>query len=177
MTDTNHNTWSQAGAVEIAASGNDTVQTYYAGNATAGGNLGLNVQWATSNGDFTIFLYDIAGAAASPLDTSVGAIGNQTTAGNLTMPFTLTPTGGNELILTDVIWDFNTGIGLSGGLFDANEFDGESESGPEPIDQNNGWGHMTTTGNTPVSFTWQVQYSGLPVQFWAGMATAFKSAP
>jgi Putative Ig domain len=177
MTDTNHNTWSQAGTAQIAASGNDTVQTYYAGNATTSGTLGVTLNWSVTDGDFTILLYDVTGAATSPFDTTAGSNGNQTGAGNLTMPFTLTPAGANELIFTDVIWDYNTAYGLGGGYFDSNMFDGESQSGPEPIDENNGWGHILTTSNAAVSFTWTVQFGGLPVQYWAGMATAFRSAP
>jgi len=178
VTDTNHNAWSQAGATQIQA-GNDAVQTFYAGNATASGNLGLTVQWSATNGDFTIFLYDVTGAAASPLDTTAGSTGSQSTAGNLTMPFTITPVGANELIFAEVIWDYNTASGLAGPgqFFDTNTFDGESQSGPEPIDQNNGWGHVITNDNSTVGFTWTVMYSGLPTGNWAGMAAAFKAAP
>jgi hypothetical protein len=42
ITDTNQNTWTQAGATQIQAAGNDTVEAYYAGNAISG-NLGLTV--------------------------------------------------------------------------------------------------------------------------------------
>jgi hypothetical protein len=178
ITDTNNNAWSQAGATQTEA-GNDVVQAYYAGNATASGNLRLTVQWTATDGDFTFFLYDVAGAAASPLDTTAGATGSQSNAGNLTMPFTITPGGSGELIFTEVIWDYNTGAGLvgQGWLFDTNTFSGESQSGPEPIDQNNGWGHYVTTGTSPVTITWETMYGGLPTGNWSGLAVAFKPAP
>jgi hypothetical protein len=179
MTDSNNNTWSQAGATQMQA-GNDTVvQAFYAGNAKTSGDLTLTVNWSATDGDFTFFLYDIAGAASSPLDTSAGATGSQATAGNLTMPFTITPAGANELVFAEVMWDFNTASGLVGpeSFFDANTFDGESVSGPEPVDQNNGWGHVLTTGTAPVSISWQTRYNGLAVGNWAGMAVAFKPGP
>jgi hypothetical protein len=175
INDTSHNPWNQAGAVETT--GNDTVQTYYAGNATTSGGLTLTLQWSSANGDFTVLLYDVTGAATSPLDTTAGGTGDQAVAQNLTVPFTLTPAGANELIFTDVIWDFNTAAGLSGGLFDSDTYDGESENGPAPIDENNGWGHKLTTGTAAIGFTWNVSFGALPVGPWAGMAAAFKSAP
>ena len=178
ITDTNQNTWTQAGANQIQAGGNDTVGAYYAGNAIPG-NLALTVHWSASDGDQTIFLYDVTGAASSPLDTTAGSSGSQSVAGNLTTPFTITPAEANEIIFEEVIWDYNTGSGLvgQGQFFDTNTFDGESQSGPEPVDQNNGWGHAITTSTNPVGITWETMYSGLATGNWAGMAAAFKPAP
>ena len=69
MNDTNNNTWTQAGSSFIDLN-NDLVQTYYAGNAASSNNLGLTVNWSGSSGDFTILLYDVTGAATSPLDNN-----------------------------------------------------------------------------------------------------------
>jgi len=178
VADSNNNAWAQAGATQIQAN-NDVTQAFYAGSANTSGDLRLTVHWSATDGDFTFFLYDVTGAAASPLDTTGGATGSQSTAGNLTMPFTITPAEAGELIFAEVIWDYNTGAGLagSGWLFDTNTFDGEDQSGPEPIDQNNGWGHYVTTGTSPVSITWQTQYAGLPTGNWSATAVAFKPAP
>ena len=177
ITDTNQNAWTQAGATQTIG-GNDTVQAYYAENAVSG-NLGLTVQWSATDGDQTIFFYDVTGAATSPLDTTAGSSGSQSVAGNLTMPFTITPAGANEIIFEEVIWDSNTASGLVGPeqFFDSNTFDGESQSGPEPVDQNNGWGHALTTSTAPVAITWETMYSGLATGNWAGMAAAFTAAP
>ena len=89
------------------------------------------------------------------------------------MPFTITPAVSNEIIFSQVIWDFNTGTGLNGQLFDTNTFSGESVSGPESVDENNGWGHVITTSTDPVSFVWTVLSDNLPVGNWAGNAVAF----
>jgi hypothetical protein len=177
ITDTNQNTWTQAGATQTIA-GNDTVQAYYAENAISG-NLDLTVQWSATDGDQTIFFYDVTGAAASPLDTTAGSSGSQSVAGNLTMPFTITPAGANEIMFEEVIWDYNTASGLlgQGQFFDTNTFDGETQSGVSPVDQNNGWGHALTTSTAPVGITWETMYSGLAVGNWAGMAAAFTPAP
>jgi hypothetical protein len=178
VSDNNGNAWAQAGPTEIQAS-NDVTQAFYAGSATTSGNLRLTVHWSATDGDFSFFLYDITGAAASPLDTATGGIGSQSSSGNLTMPYTINPAQAGELVFAEVIWDYNTGAGIvgSGWLFDTNTFDGENQSGPEPIDQNNGWGHYYTTSTSPVSVTWQTMYPGLPTGSWSSVAVAFKPAP
>lgn len=179
IVDTNNNVWVQAGSTQVIAS-NDTVQAYFAANATTSANLALTLHWSSSSGgDFTIFFYDVVGAATSPLDVAIGNTGTQSTAGNLPMPFSITPATANELIFVQAIWDFNTGASLtgSGQLFDANTFDGESQSGPEPVDENNGWGHVPTATTANVTFIWGPLFGGLPFGNWAGMAVAFKAAP
>jgi hypothetical protein len=178
VADSNNNAWAQAGATQIE-NGNDVTQAFYAGSANSSGNLRLTVSWSATDGDFTFFLYDITGAAASPLDTTGGATGSQSADGNVSMPFTITPAQPGEIIFAEIIWDYNTGAGIvgSGWLFDTNTFDGENISGPEPIDQNNGWGHYVTTGTSPVTITWQTMFAGLPTGNWSGLAVAFKPAP
>ena len=172
MTDTNRNTWTQAGS-PVVTGDNDTVQAYYSGSATSSSDLGLTLNWTDGLGDFTIFLYDVTGAASSPFDSTAGAFDFQGTTGSVTMPFTITPAVSNEIIFSQVIWDFNTGTGLNGQLFDTNTFSGESVSGPESVDENNGWGHVITTSTDPVSFVWTVLSDNLPVGNWAGNAVAF----
>jgi hypothetical protein len=176
MTDSNHNHWSQAG--ETYTGGDAVAQAFYAPSAASSEDLGLQVSWSGTMGDYTFFLYDVLGAAASsPLDTTAGGSGNQGTAGNLTMPFTITPAAAGEIVFSEVMWDYNTGSGLVGQLFDTNTFTGESESGPEPVDENNGWGHTITTSTAPVAFTWTLLFDGLPTGAFAGMAAAFKAGP
>ena len=96
------------------------------------------------------------------------------------MPYTLTPAQSGELIFTDIMWDFNTAAGLSSSTgtsyFDTNTFSGESLSGPEPVDENNGWGHVIYTGTSAISFTWSQLSNTLPAGNWASMAVAFLPA-
>jgi len=164
MNDTNNNTWTQAGSSFIDLN-NDLVQTYYAGNAASSNNLGLTVNWSGSSGDFTILLYDVTGAATSPLDTTNGASGEQaSTSGTLTVPYTFTPAQSGELIFTDLMWGFNTATGLSfnvgTGYFEASMISGQSLNGPEPVEENNGWGHAIYTSTTAITFTWSQLSTG-----------------
>ncbi len=174
ITDSKNNVWQQAGS--NYSNGDATVQSFYAGNSTTSGDLRLSVSWGATQGDYSIFFYDVAGAAASPLDTATGAGGDQTDGENLTMPYTLIPATSDEIVFSEVMWDFNTGTGLVGQLFDTNTFSGESISGPEPVDENNGWGHTVTSNTNPLNFSWQTMQTNLPVGDWTGMSAAFKGA-
>lgn len=176
MSDSNSNTWAQAGPTQQTS--DPVVQAYYAGNAASSSDLGVTVHWNGTNGDYTIFFYDVIGAATSPLDTTAGNTGVQTVAGNLTT-FAITPGTANEIVFAEVIWRFNTATGLAGAgqLFDANKFDGESPDGPEPVDENNGWGHVITTTTAPVTITWTALSPSVPVDGWASTGAAFKAGP
>jgi hypothetical protein len=177
LTDSSGNTWTAA--PNTTQSTNDPgVQAFYAANATSSANLALTASWTNSGGDQTFFLYDVVGASSSPLDVGTGATGIQTSAGNLTV-FSIAPASAGEIVFVQTVWRFNTGVGLagSGQLFDANTFDGESQSGPEPVDENNGWGHVFTSSTTPLTFTWIPQFAGLAFDGWAGNAVAFKAGP
>jgi hypothetical protein len=180
LTDTNNNSWVQAGSTFVTPD-SVMVQTYFAGNATSSSNLGLTLNWSGTDGDYTILFYDVTGAAITPLDTTNGAADVQNdTSGTLAVPYTLTPAQPGELIFTDSMWDANTGTGLitSTGTpyFDTNLFSGESLSGPEPVDENNGWGHVISTSTSPISFTWSQVSTTLPAGNWASMAVAFLPA-
>ena len=174
ISDSSGNSWSQAGAT--AANGDATAQAYYTGGAATSADLGLTLNWSGSSGDYTALLYDVTGAAAEPLDTATGAVGTQATAGNLTMPFTITPATANELVFLAAAWQQNTGTGLVGQFFDANGFSGESLNGPGPVDENNGWGHAITTSTAAVGFTFTLESATTATGNWVATAAAFQAA-
>lgn len=172
ITDSNNNIWQHAGSYAVT---NDPVTgIFYAGNATCSGTQKLTVQWDANSGDQTILYYDVEGASASPLDTTMKGNGGQSSAGNLTV-FSITPTtSATELIFCSMPVQFNTVTGLVNGFNDANMFDGESLSGPEPVDENNGWGHFVTSSANAVNVTWTFQSSTQAANGWASVAAAFK---
>ena len=183
LTDSDSNAWAQAGFTYQATSGgDDTVQVYFAGNAASSTNLSLTVKFSASTCDWSILFYDVSGAAISPLDTTNGATGDQSsTSGTLIVPYTITPAQSGELIFTNIIWDYNTATGLSSNVgtsySDANMFSGELISGPEPVDQNNGWGHAISTSTSAITFTWdQANDTSLAAGPYASIAAAFKAA-
>jgi hypothetical protein len=172
MTDSNGNRWEQAGST--VENGDQDVQTFYAASANCSSTLSVNVQWNETDGDQTILFYDVAGAAASPLDTTGSAAGMQTATGNLTA-FSITPsTSSTEIIFAMMPVDYNTVTGLVNGLNDADTFSGESVSGPEPVDENNGWGHFVVSSTNAVPVTWTFLSNSLAAETWTSMASAFK---
>ena len=182
LVDSDNNAWEQAGSTyTYNGGGQDTVQVYYAGNAKTSTDLSLTAHFTANTCDWSILFYDITGASPTPLDTTNGGTGNQTsTSGSLKVPFTITPAQPGELIFTNIIWDYNTVTGLSSNsgasYSDVDWFTGEAISGPEPVDQNNGWGHVVSTSNTATSFTWaQANDTSLPAGPYAAMAAAFKA--
>ena len=172
MTDSNGNSWKQAGPT--LTYGDTDLQTFYAASASCSSTLKVTVQWNSTDGDQSILFYDVAGAAASPLDTTASATGSQGTPGNLTA-FSITPsTSSTEIIFAMMPVDFNTVTGLVNGLNDANMFSGEALSGPEPVDENNGWGHFVVSSTNPVPVTWTFITNSLAAGAWSSMASAFK---
>ena len=171
MTDSNGNSWEQAGSL---TNGDTDLQTFYAASASCSNALTVTVQWDSTDGDQSILFYDVAGAAASPLDTTGSATGSQSTAGNLTA-FSITPsTSSTEIIFALMPVDFNTVTGLVNGLNDADMFSGEALSGPEPVDENNGWGHFVVSSTNAVPVTWTFMSNSQAAGSWSSMASAFK---
>jgi hypothetical protein len=181
ITDSTGESWIPTGMTYMNP-GNDTVKVFYVADAQPANGRSLTVNWSQNTSDQTLFLYDISGADTSPLDTSAGEGGDSqsTTMGSYTPPFTLTPAGAGELVLAEIIWDYNTDIDLSCnngvGLVDVNYYDGESLDGPCPIDENNGWGHVYTANAAAMSFTWSGLNPTEPVGGSAAISVAFKPA-
>jgi hypothetical protein len=172
ITDSNSNTWQLAGSYAVTS--DPVTGIFYAASATCSGTQKLTVHWDANTGDQTILYYDVAGASVSPLDTTMSMTGSQGAAGNLTV-FSIAPsTSSTELIFCSMPVQFNTVTGLANGFNDANTFDGESLSGPEPVDENNGWGHFVTSSTNPVSVKWTFQSPTVPALGWASVAAAFK---
>ncbi len=166
------NTWTQA---KLATAGDCMTQLFYAGNTAPNPGLSISLSWQATDTDATALLYDVIGASTSPFDVAAGGGNDSNDAiGDLTLPFKLTPAGAGELVIVETVWDYNTGGGLLGGLWDGDITSGESESGPFPVDENNGWGHEWTTSTSPISFTWVPYYGSLSFGTYAGAAAAFK---
>jgi hypothetical protein len=177
ISDTLNGAWTQAGLSQAGT------QAFYVPSAACPNVLDVTADWVGTVGpynDYTILFYDVAGAASSPYDNVVFATGSQNateaSGDTLTMSYTFTPATLNEIVFSENMWAFNTGSGLQGQLFDANTFSGESVSGPEPVDENNGWGHVITTSAAPVPVVWELLFPNLPVGSFAGMSVAFEAA-
>jgi hypothetical protein len=175
IVDSRDNAWVEPCPTQISAN-DPTTMGWYAGGASTDTNLQITLSWTGATGDYTLMLYDVAGAKlTTPLDACAGGTGDQTsTSGALTLPFTLTTTAPGDLVFAETPWQFNTCTGMTGGLFDANRFPGESLNGPEPVDENNCWGHVVVANPGTVGVTWTQRSTNTAAANWAASMMAFK---
>jgi uncharacterized membrane protein len=174
------NTWQQTGPALVW--GVTATQMYYAGSAATSNSMKFSFNNAGTLTGSTMMIYDITGAAASPLDVdSGGQDGDQHSIVNslTTCSNCLTPSAPNELIVGNFgqAWCTATGITApNGGYFDVATYNGNSINGPEPVDQNNGWFHYYDSGVSPLSATWIESCGSEAETDWSGRLAAFKPA-
>jgi hypothetical protein len=160
--------------VSFALSGDN--QMFYAANAKTsttmtGPNLTMNNGPDTAGS--TALLFDITGAASSPFDSTAMATGNQSTFGDVTA-VSITPITPDGLVISSIGVDSNTIVGLSPGNFLSSVTTPEAGSGGWPDDENNGWALAYNSTAGELTFVWNT--TGGPVNNWASVAAAFKSA-
>jgi uncharacterized membrane protein len=174
------NTWSATGSADVY--GQTASQIYYAPNASTSNTMNITFNLIDGISGSTFMIYDIAGAATAPFDVdSGGQYGNQTSIVNTLTTCTncLTPSGPNELIVGNFGQEWCTATAVNvpnGALFDAATYNGNSISGPEQVDQNNGWLHYYDSGAGPLSATWTESCGTDAEAHWSGRLAAFKRA-
>lgn len=172
ISDSQLNSWTLAKGL---LSNDIHTQLFFSGNAVPSNTLALSLSWAgNAPDDSTAILYDVLGASSTPLDIAQGSSGQQN-GGNIVLP-TLNVAGAGELVILVAPFDFDTAGGLTGGLLDTMTTSGMNESGPWPVDENNGWGHAWST-STSVQLQWQPLFTDIEFGNWASTAAAFRSAP
>jgi len=178
ISDTNGNTWSQAGA---GIAHDSEVQIFYAANARTSQSLVLTVNLvgtdSPGNGD-TFMTYDVTSADSSPLDVIASATGDNA-AGNI-VGVTIAPTTSNGLVLTGMGIAKDSVVSVTsspaGALFGSTTTGGETP--PSHTDENNGWANYYNSTVGPVTFTWPHDLSqGTGALAWASYAAAFKPDP
>jgi len=180
ISSTPSNNWSTTGSAAIG--GDNVSQIYYAANANSSNSLRLSVARNNNDGDATFMMYDFTGAATSPFDVDSGGqsgIQSSVASSLTTCNSCLTPGSTNEVIIANFGQDWCTATGVKqpgGGLFDSVTYTGTSNSGPQPVDQNNGWMHYYNSDASAITMTWAESCQTTPQGSWAGRAAAFKPA-
>jgi hypothetical protein len=178
ITDSNSNTWAQAGTgFTFGTFSNGAI--WYATNATpsTGLRLTINCNQTVVNATLVV-LYDIANAATSALGTvATPATGDQTTNGQLAS-VSITPSQANSLIISEILVAIGTTRGLCGApfLFDTAAIP-EFNGGFNNLEQDNGRGHTYNPNTSALTFTWSTtsdMQGG--VGLWGAMAVEFKAA-
>jgi hypothetical protein len=186
ITDSAGNSYVRTGVLLTA---DPSVEMYHAANATGSPSLLLTATMSGATNGFgaTFFAYEIAGAAANPLDTSFGTNGFASASGSQdrtsgTGPvttFTATPSGANELIIVVGSEAFETATGWSspaGAQQIPTTYTGELD--PTFADENNPAG-VFYNGSSVAPQTWiftHDTFEGSGTGSWSVAGAAFKPA-
>jgi hypothetical protein len=186
------NTYTQVGSTIISNAGSDggnsSGQIWFAANVAPGTYNPIYTMhprsWGGNGSSF--ILYDIAGAASSPLDTGFGTNGlasviydqlSNGSGGPLTT-FTATPSAANEVIVSTAgaAWDTFTGISSpSGAQFLSCNY--VTETNPSHCDLNGGWGlYYNGSSTAPETWVWTHDSSTPGVGAGVALGAAFLSA-
>lgn len=174
ITDTAGNAWASTGPVVTNSAGGD-LQIFYAPNATTGSILtGTFHMTGPAEHQSNVMLFDVVGAATSPLDLIATNFGSQTSAGNLTAG-SIKPTTANGLVIAESGFQSNTCTGTSPNIGYFVSANTSPEFSDNPVNQNNCWNVYYNKDTNPETYTWTTM--GGPVNPWTFYAAAFKGAP
>jgi hypothetical protein len=178
ITDNNGGTWVQAGST--IKQGDANAEAWYSSALHCESNLTLTINWGTSGGDQTLKIYTVSGFGS--IDTETGCGGGQFFARGMIAlsgaECTLSTAVPGELLFLAGAWDNNTGTGVmipQGGRGDMDTYTDENVNGPQPIDENNPWGHYySQTTGTVDPWILILQSSTQAVGGWAQVTLAVK---
>jgi hypothetical protein len=175
-------TWLSTGPEHNSGNPDNYTQIYYAMNCT-GNAVAINVTLNGSADGDTLMTYDITGPNPWTFDTDSGGqdanengdIPNFTTCNGCD-----TPTTSTGVVFANFGQDQCTATGVTapaGAVFDAANYTGNSLSGPQDVDENNGWLHLFYNSSPgAITATWADDCPTLtPESFWAGRVASFKS--
>jgi hypothetical protein len=116
LSDSNGNSWTRILSDQELTDGGAAGDFWYAANAATSVNLVLTTTYsATSVGTNHLVCYDIAGAAAAPLDVTATSKGDQVTTGNNAVD-SITPTTSDGIAIAHFPISFHTMTGMAEGV-------------------------------------------------------------
>lgn len=181
VADNTGGTWQSTGAFN-ASQTQDTSQHYYLENVSPNQTRRATITYNTvpASNDATVVFYDIAGAKPTGAFDKRGiAVGKMVSTGEfpLTTP-TLTPAATGGVVIANIQYQFNTANGATsaGAIFDAINYTGENNDGPQNMDQNGGWAHVYPSSLAAVSFTWAFTTTQI-LDTWTAYASSWLAAP
>jgi len=173
------NTWTSAGAVNVTG-GVAATSEFYVANA-ASDPAGTLTATTSGTGDCTFTFYDFTGAPSAPILTHDSYSGDITSTGStfpITTTFRLNSTASGLTIAVGGEYD-NTSISVASPspcYFDAATYGGEALNGPEPLWENNPWGHCYTSTFGAQSWTFGLTNSAQDVENWVADLTGFSAS-
>jgi hypothetical protein len=193
LSDSNSNSWTRILNDQELTDGGAAGDFWYAANAATSVNLVLTLTYsATSVGTNHLVCYDIAGAAAAPLDVTATSKGDQVTTGNNAVD-SITPTTSDGIAIAHFPISFHTMTGMARGwssdIFLNSTDDNNGGIGgplcfntaPSEFDEDNGYGHLHYHGTATTQVIWLNSDPGncgkKGVGSWVSQVAAFKAAP
>jgi hypothetical protein len=140
-------------------------QFWWAGNATPDANLKLSLNISGTPANTTVVLYDIVGAATSPLDGVVGTVAAaDINWANLINTPSITPATAPGLTIASVSLGQGPSSGLNigspaGAIFDLVYYTGETDF--DTMDNADGKAHVYNSDTTTENWNWIVANGGV----------------
>jgi len=165
------NTWIE---LPNTGDGNGPPQCFYAANAITSPNLALAITGPEGiSSQVSLVIYDIAGAATSPFDTSWNNSGLSENEGNFSLG-TITPSTSNGLVIATMatysgVITATTG---SGQVLDSVTYGNETDA--DLMDNADAYGHFYNPDTSPITFGWTLGVTATSVE--APQIVAFKAA-
>jgi hypothetical protein len=157
ITDSDGGTWN------VAQTGGDSAQIWYAGNRSANSNLTVAIHSSGSSPTNSVRFFDIQGASASPFDVSAGTGSTACTSTTINNQPTITPSGANELVIATMGIGDGPGLGLasgapSGAVWDLTTYDGELDV--DLMENADALAHFYNTTTAVQNWNWTITARG-----------------
>jgi hypothetical protein len=135
---------------------NGPPQCFYAANATTSPNLTLAITGPTGiSSQISFVIYDIAGAATSPFDTSWDASGNAPTEPEGNFSFgTITPSTSNGLVIATMATYSGVITATTGSVQVLDSVTYGNETDADLMDNADAYAHYYNSDTSPITFSW-----------------------
>jgi hypothetical protein len=158
ITDSDGGTWN------LAQTGGDSAQIWYAADRLPNPGLTVSVNTAGTSPTNSVRFFDVQGAAASPLDVAAGTdLTNCSSVTTIRNQPTITPTGTNELVIATMGIGDGPGLGLASGaptgaVWDLTTYSGENDN--DLMENADALGHFYNTTTSVENWNWTITSNG-----------------
>jgi hypothetical protein len=162
------NTWTKVAVPPVQAT---DPQFFYVADAVTSPDLTWSLTMSLPWLQFVI--YDVTGAAASPLDVAAKTEGTNVDNSDILNAPPISPTTANGLIIAALPMGHGPPVGSVGAdiYFDSVTYPGEPDG--STFESSDGYAHTYNAQPGPMSFGWKALSLELP-SWWEGLAVAFK---
>jgi len=175
ITDSNSNSYAQT---TFNADATQHVEQRVAANSVPSTDLTMTFSYSATSAHGMILMYDIVGAAASPIGAMSIAAGSQSVNADLAT-VSITPQAQNSVVVFSGVIYSHTTNNLLGGVkwFGDMMVEPLSNGADISLDEADSWGHYYNESDVSTqTATWKIQNNTGGVNGWVTVATEIKSA-